>query len=206
MNRTIRVGVLLTALLSLFAIGASTASAVTWHNTGNTTFTATGGATTLSSTGVTIACTGADVAGTAPGGSVIAATWVASGTAQFTGCRMAGISATVTCDYSGTGTSWVAGPPGVTSGAVDIRCTSIQGGTPVCITEGQVAGTYTNPTGATRGIGNLPASNTVRVTNANGGNCPLGNGDAVTLTAGVYTITTGTGGSGTAGPIVTRTP
>jgi hypothetical protein len=209
MNRSTRLIVLATALMSLFAITASTAGAVTWHNSGDTSFTATGGPTTLSGTGVNIACTSSDVTGTTGTSPFVGAIWTAAtGSAQFTGCTMAGVSATVTCNYSGTATSWGAGPPAVTSGSVDVFCTSIQGGNPVCVTEGQTAGTYHNPNGVTNGRGTLPASATVKATNGPGGACPLGNGDNMSLTAMTLTLTAASGGPSSPhqGPILTRTP
>jgi hypothetical protein len=207
MSRMVRLGVLVGALLSLSGLVAGTAGAVTWHNSGNTAFTATSGPTTLSSTGITLTCASTDVGGTTGVSPFGGATWVAAtGTAQFTGCAVSGVSTVVTCTYAVTATSWVSTPPGITSGNADATClTTSTGGTPICVTEGPIAGSYTNPT-AGNGRATLLASSTLRSTNPGTGTCPLGNGDPLTfVSTTAFTITSASGGTGTQGPVVTRT-
>jgi hypothetical protein len=110
----------------------------------------------------------------------------------------------VTCTFTVTATSWVAGPPGVTSGGMDGRCTSLVNGTLLCTTHGQLPGTYTNPTGATTGRATLQPSASLRAT---GTNCTLGTNDLVTLTLTSFGITNASGGPAPhAGPILTRAP
>ena len=199
MSKIMRVVVMVTALMSLFGVMSATAGAVTWHNTGNTAFTATGGAGTLSSTGVSLVCTSSDATGTAPA-SVVGATYTSTGTATFTGCRLAGLAAAVSCNYSLTGTAFSAG---VTSGTVDATCSVSQAGVAVCHIAGTTPGSYTNP--GTAGRLTLSASSSLRTFNPASGTCPLGNGDTASLTQQVFTVTGGTGGAGTVGPVINRT-
>lgn len=195
MHRTARLAVLFAALLSLPALAASTAGAVTWHNSGSTTFTATSGPTTLSSTSATVGCTSTDVTGTVPS-LLVGLTLVATGNAQFTGCSLGGLAVTVHCSYTMTGTSWTAGK---TTGNADATCFTSQFGALLCITEGPIAGSYVNPPSV--GTATLNASSTLRSTNPGGGaTCPLGNGDPLTLTANTaFTITSANS------PSITRT-
>ena len=209
MTKITRIVVLATALMSLFAAATSTAGAVTWHNTGDTAFTGTGGAGTLSSTGVSLTCSSADGTGTTGPTPFVGATWTgATGTVTFTGCRLAGITTSVTCTGSLTGTTWIAGPPSVTSGSGDTTCNVTQGGIKICHIEGTAPGTYTNPSGGTNGKSTVLASTTLKTTNPASGTCPLGNGDSASITSATATITAATGGPGPLhqGPIITRTP
>jgi hypothetical protein len=206
MNRIARLGVLVTALLSLSGVIAGAADAVTWHNSGSTAFTATSGPTTVSSTGASLACTSTDISGTAGTSPFVGVTWKSTtGTAQFTGCSLGGTNTGVTCSYAVTATAWTATPlPAVTSGTVDVTCIVTQFGSPLCVVEGPTGGTYSNPTAA-NGRATLPTSSTLRTTNTATGTCPLGNGDAMTITTSAFTITTATGGTGSQGPFITRT-
>jgi hypothetical protein len=210
MNRTTRLIVLVTALMSVFAATSSTAGAVTWHNSGDTSFTATGGPTSISGNGKTLSCTSSDVTGTTGTSPFTGAVWTAaaSGSAQFTGCSLAGATVAVTCTYTGNAATWAVGPPTVTNGNVGVFCTSTIGGALLCITEGSTAGSYTNPAGTTNGHGTLPASSSVTVTNGPGGSCALGNNSTVSITPMTLTLTAASGGSTTPhrGPIFTRTP
>lgn len=162
---------------------------------------------TVSSTGATLNCTGTHVSGTTGTSPFVGLTWQSStGTAQFTGCLLSGVSTAVACTYAVTATSWVASPPpAVTSGTVDITCLATHFGSPVCVVEGPIGGSYSNPTTG-NGRATLLASSTLRTTNTAGGTCPLGNGDALTVTSTTaYTITAASGGSGSQGPVITRT-
>src|SRR3978361_852185 len=123
MSRIARIVVLLTALTSRCAVLAAAAGAVTWETSGDTAFTATGVAGTLSSTGVSISCSGADAIGAVGSSPSVGAVWTAiTGTASFTGGRIAGIPTQVACNYTFTAVAWVAGPPAQTSGNIDVTC------------------------------------------------------------------------------------
>ena len=209
MTRAMRVVVLVTALMSLFAAVSTTAGAVTWHNTGDTAFTATGGAATPAATGESVTCSSSDFRGTTGASPFVGATWAAAtGTGAFTGCKLAGVTTAITCAYTFTATAWAAGPPSVTSGVADATCALAQGGVTVCHIEGATPGTYTNPSGTTKGKLTLSASNTLKTTNPASGTCPLGNGDPFSLTMQTINVTSATGGGDPLhpGPVNTRTP
>ena len=204
MSRIMRAIVFATALMAVVTGFAASANAVTWHNTGDTAFTATGGAFTYSSTGVGLTCTSSDVTGTTGPAPVIGALW--SGitiTETMTGCRLAGIVSDIHCDHRFTASAWSSS---VTSGNLDVTCRQTQGGVVVCILEGVSPTSYTNPSGATPGRFTSNATSTWRSTNPSSGSCPLGNGDAVSLTARTINLTRATGGPApNLGPVVTRT-
>lgn len=205
MSRIARFAVLVAALMSLFAVMSSSAGAVTWHNTGDTAFTATSGAGTLSVTSASLACTGSDASGTTAATPFVGATWAAAtGTATFTNCAIAGIPTSVDCGYTLTASSQSGG---VSSGNVDANCGVYQFGAQICVIHGQTPGSYTNPSGTTAGKLTLNHSATLKTTNGSGGTCPLGANEPSTLTTFTYTITNATGGASTPhlGPIVTRT-
>ncbi|WP_445150862.1 hypothetical protein [Baekduia sp. Peel2402] len=207
MSRIVRLGVLTAALLSLFAVASSTAGAVTWHNTGDTAFTATSGPTTLTATGTNLTCSNSSWAGTVGAAPFVGVVWTAAtGTGAFTNCVALGIKATTSCTFKVTGTTWTAGPPAVMGGNADVTCTSYVGGSLNCITEGSTPGTYTNPSGSTMGSGIAPVSNTLKMTNGASA-CMLGHNVQATITATPLTITAASGGPSSphAGPIVTRT-
>lgn len=208
MSRYVRLVVAAAALLSLFAIASSTAGAVTWHNSGDTTFTATSGPTTLTATGINLTCSGSSFSGKTGTSPFTGIVWTAaSGTGAFTNCVALGIRATTSCTFAVTGTSWTAGPPAVMGGSADVTCTSYVGGSLNCITEGTTPGTYTNPTASTVGSGIAPESNSLKMTNGASA-CMLGHNVQATITATPLTITAASGGPSAphTGPIVTRTP
>jgi hypothetical protein len=200
MSRIARFAVLVAALMSLFAVMSSTAGAVTWHNTGNTAFTATGGAGTLSSTGVALNCSGSSATGTAPA-LTVGATLAVSGTVTFSGCLLSGQSVGVDCGYTLTGTSQSGT---TTSGTVDATCGVYLATIKICHIAGTVSGSYVNPSGATAGKLSTVTGGTLRTSNG-ASNCPLGNGDLSHLSPLNFSVSAGTGGSGTLGPIITRT-
>ena len=200
MSRTTRVVVLVTALMSLFAVVSSGASAVTWDNSGSTAFTATGGPSTLSVGATLLPCADASATGTSPASSLTGD--VASGTATFTGCTLGGAPAHQSCTYTFTGSSQASG---VTSGTIDMTCDYFVFGVPACHIAGTNPGSYTNPVGATKGKLTLAHSNgTLRAFNPPGGTCLLGNNVALTRTTQTLGITTANGPG--LGPVITRTP
>jgi hypothetical protein len=202
MSKLARFVVLVTALTSLFAVLSSTAGAVTWHNTGNTSFTATAGPGTLSATAASLSCTSADASGTAPA-SFVGATYVVTGTIGFTGCTISGSATNVECSYKLTGISQPT--PGITTGGADVTCGVYLIGQEICHISGSVHGHYVNPNPPTAGRLTVTAGLGLRLSNGPTGSCPLGNGDAGSLTHLAFNVTSGTGGTGTLGPIITRT-
>ena len=201
MSKLARIAVLVTALLSLPLTLSAPAGAVTWHRAGDEHFALIGGAFTYSATGVSLTCSISDHTATAAGAVVVGATYSITMTDTYTGCRTAGIASVITCSSTFTGIAWTAGPPAVTSGSLDRTCNLTQGGVKVCHIEGQTPGSYTNPSGATKGRLSLAFSTALRTTNGPAGNCILGNGDTLTVT--METMTVSSAGNG---PVLTRTP
>lgn len=196
MSRIARLAVLTTALLSLFAVLSSTAGAVTWHNSGDTTFHATGGPGTLSIGANNLACSGSTATGDAPVGS-FATSYNVRGNITFTPCTLAGQNTRVGCGYTLTPLSQAGH---VTSGIADVTCVAVLIVVPdfgLCHIEGPTSFAYTNPTNTTTpGKLTLFASSSLVITNSTG-NCPLGTGNA-NLTEQTMTMTH-------RGPIITRT-
>jgi len=204
MSKTLRVAVLATALLSALTMMASSAGAVTWHNSGDTAFTATGGVMAFSSTSVSLNCSGSDSTGTVTSTPAIGATFVAATmTTQVTGCTVSGSEWPWECKRTFTGTTYSSG---VTNGTFDTTCTMYLGSTPTCELSGSAPATYTNPVApSTLGSFRLPTSTSLRVGNALV-TCPLGNGDSFHLAPMIFNISVATGGpSPHLGPIITRT-
>jgi len=205
MSRTMRTIVLATALISVLTGMAASADAVTWHNSGDTSITATGGPGTLSSTGVTASCPSESGSGSANPTPAVGAVWTAAvGTISFNNCLLAGISTDVECSYALTAQSQTGS---TVSGTLDITCGVYQFNTKICHAGGTVQGTYFNP---------VPPSTFARVTSITGGNvtigngptgsCPLGNGDRLHISETTITATNATGGPAPhLGPIITRT-
>jgi hypothetical protein len=211
MSRIMRVVVLVTALMSLFAVMSSAAGAVTWDNSGDTSFTATAGPGSLSGNGKTLSCTSGDGTGVMGAAPFTGSVWTnaAHGDVTFTGCSLAGTAYAVTCTYGLNAT----GQTGtVTAGTIDLAspngCTAKVGGVLACNIHGSNAGSYTNPTATVNGSLAIAAS-TTSITVSNGvGTCPLGNGTNASLTAFTFAITAAAGGATTPhrGPVITRTP
>src|SRR5689334_10859893 len=105
MSRIMRVAVLVTALMSFFAVLSSTAGAVTWHNTGSTAYTATSGPMTLSVGANIFACTGSSDTGTAHSGSTVGAhvNWMV--TRRWNPCTLVGQATSMHCVLEYTGIS-----------------------------------------------------------------------------------------------------
>ncbi|WP_445148328.1 hypothetical protein [Baekduia sp. Peel2402] len=204
MSRIARFAVLVTALASLMGVVSATAGAVTWHNTGNTAFTATGGPGTLSVGANNLACTGSSATGTAAGGSVVGATYNVPGTITFSPCTLAGQSTYVHCGFTLTGASFSGG---VTSGVADVNCVArlVAGNTALCNITGTTPGSYSNPVSPAKGKVTLSTSGTgLTVTHSSGTSCLLGTGTGH-LSEQTITITNATGGTGTLGPVLNRT-
>jgi hypothetical protein len=171
MSKFSRIVVLVTALASLFAVLSSTAGAVTFTNTGGTSFHGTGGAGTLSVTGSggtnNLSCTSGTATGTIPAGVFTTVT----GTATLSPCSLSGTATHVNCSFTLVPTVFSAGAPAVTSGLGTVTCTArlAATGTPLCHVEGTGPGHYVNPVlPNTVGRVTLTASSTATVTHANG--------------------------------------
>ena len=202
MSRITRVVVLVTALMSLFAVLSSAAGATGWDNSGSTSFTATGGPGTLSVGANALTCADSGTTGTSPTSSATGD--LVTGTATFTGCTLGGVPAHMSCTYTLTATGQAGG---VTSVTIDATCDAFVFASAACHVRGTTHGTYTNPVGTTKGKLTLAhSSGTLTVFNAPGATCLLGNNVGATLTAQTLTITTALGGTGTLGPVITRTP
>ena len=200
MSRIARIVVLVTALTSLFAVMSSTASAVTWTNTGSTTIHATGGPGTLSVGANSLACATSTATGTVPmdfTGTVLSVT----GTITFDSCVLAGQNTYVHCGFTLTGQAF--DEPGTTTGTADVTCVARLNSTntPLCHIEGTTPGQYINPSGTNPGRVTLLTSGLgLTVTNASGSSCLLGTG-AGHLSEQTLTLTSVAGS-----PIITRHP
>lgn len=201
MSGIVRIAVAITALASLSGVLVWTANAVTWDNSGSTAFTATAGSGTLTSTGVSLSCAGGRAFGTAASGPTVGAIYKSSGTATGLACNLAGVSTSVHCTWTLTGTSQAGA---VTTGATDETCFLSQFATVICIIHGPTPGQYVNPSGTTPGRITALASNTVKLTNAGSGTCPLGSNDIAAVTHKSQTVTNGIPTA--FGPLITRTP
>jgi hypothetical protein len=204
MGKRARLLVLLVAAAAAFTATASSADAVTWHNTGDTAFTATSGASTRTVTGLNLNCNTALLNASASSSPSVLG-WMILGSMVFGGCSGGGISSSVSCSGTFTPSSQSGS---VSSGTSDLRCSVIQFGAEVCILEGQVVSSYTNPVSpSTFGKLAFPHNNTLRTTNGAAGTCFFTANHIVTSTAQVFTITSATGGpSPHLGPVYTRTP
>jgi hypothetical protein len=202
MARITRLTVMFAALAASLGALTSPAGAVTWHNTGNTAFTATGGPVTFSVGANNLACSAVSATGAAPGGMIASTVYPISGTLTMSPCTLAGQSWYRHCNYTFTGTSFAAG---VTTGSMDMTCVShlIPSNVGLCHFEGSAPASYTNPSGSARGKFTFSTSSTLTVTNS-AGTCPLGTG-SVTMTEHTVTITNASGGVGSAGPVLNRT-
>jgi hypothetical protein len=147
MNGIARFAVLVAALASLFAVLSSTAGAVTWDNSGSTSFTATGGPGTLAVTGSggtnNLTCLNSTAVGTAPA-DLTGPTYLITGTVVFGGpCKITGVNSYVDCSYTLTGasSSW-----GMTSGPLDVTCRAgFVGAAAICHISGTAYAEYYNP-------------------------------------------------------------
>ncbi|WP_445148267.1 hypothetical protein [Baekduia sp. Peel2402] len=204
MSRISRLVVLVTALASLMGLVSATAGAVTWHNTGNSAFTATGGPATLSVGSNNLACSASSATGTAPLGSFGLTVYSATGTITFSPCTVSGQSTYVDCGYRTTGFSFAAP---VTSGNADVNCVArlTASNTALCNITGTTPGQYTNPSGTSKGKATGLTSGTgLTVSHSSGTSCLLGTGPAH-LSEQTITITSASGGTGTGGPVLDRT-
>lgn len=206
MSKIARLAVLITALLSSLAVMASTASAVTWHNSGNTSYTATIGSGTLSASGGSFICSNGVMTATVASGPFVGLVWAAeTGTATFTG-GACGSNLTIDCAFTVTASAWTDLTTDVTHAVVDTTCGAYASGTKVCHIGGTINSSSTNPTApSAAGTVTSQTGGGLVATNAATGTCPLGNGVPAHLSVMKATVTNGTGGSGNLGPIITRT-
>jgi hypothetical protein len=193
MSKILRVAVLTAALLAALT---STAGAVTWHNSGNTAFSASGPPTTLHFGAVHIPCTQTAVTGTASATPFVGTSWTGiSTTATYSDCTLAGSPLSVECTGSETLTGQTGG---VSTGSLSSACNIYLANTVICTMNGTTGNTYTNPSGGATGrFTQSQASATLG--NGPQGTCPFTS--PATLTHTTWTVTSGTGG-----PVITRTP
>jgi hypothetical protein len=202
MGKFARCIVLVAALLSSFAALSSVASAVTWHNTGDSAFTATGGAGTLSSTAVTLGCAGSDASGTVPATPFVGTTLAIQGTINFTGCTLSGQSTGFSCSFTLTGTAWDSGTPAVTTGSLDATCDITLVGFNICHIDASVSAKFQNAI-MTNPSKLLTLTAGVTMTRGSSGlSCPLGEGDSGHWTPLIFTAVDTVQ---PLGPVITRT-
>jgi hypothetical protein len=196
MSKIFRVAALTVAL---FAVAASSASAVTWHNSGATSFTGTGTATQFDFGGQVLPCTGPAVTGTAGSGPFSGATWTNAATlnVSYSHCTQAGVPFNVQCSLSDSFTTQTGA---VTSGSASASCDFNLFTTKVCGATATIPTTYTNPSGSTPGAFTLSQA-TLTLSNGPQGTCPFGNGPAGTFTHQTITLSSAAGS-----PVITRTP
>lgn len=217
MNTFSRLVVLAVMVASSLAALSSSAGAVTWHNTGSTAFTATGGLWTLTVTGstgtTTVSCTATSATGTAPGGSTVAPTYTIPGTLVFSPCTFVGQNSYVHCGYSFTG---LVESAGATAGTIDLSCTLrlTASNTPMCRIAGSTFVNYYNPSVLIPGNPSVSTygalvlqRGVLQVTRPTGTSCPLAHGTSSVLTGHVERrVVNVSNGSPTAtGPVITRT-
>jgi hypothetical protein len=193
------------------ALGATSSSvgAVTWHNSGDTAFTATGPFFQIDATsfGFSLNCFGGTtVNATAATGPATGAVWSAMHVRTVSDdCRF--VQAPVALSCTSTFTALLQSGTNIT-GTLDTTCDIFanQGTTLVCHLAGQRPATYRNPTGSAYGSFTVPASSSVIATNGQAA-CPFGPNTAVPWTHEQWTITAASGGPAPhTGPILTRTP
>jgi hypothetical protein len=194
----------LTAVLAVCGVVASSASAAEWHTNGTKAFSSVNaGATRLvvHPSGNIIACTASSGTGTINGPTSTAFPWSNAATIQpvFSGCTVSGAGGYVIACSSGEtrasayagGHTFASATTGVTTLTITVDCSLSIGPTRCATITGTVHGHYINPHPITTGHGTLKittAGQTLRV-------------DQVTACAGVP-IGTGTFGSPGAGSTV----
>jgi hypothetical protein len=207
MSRITRSAILVIGLASLF-VGASSSVAATWHVSGDTTYTATAGVTTLSVTGASLSCLSYSEKGTATVGTYTAAPFTAfRGEGAYSSCTLAGVPSAVDCGYTGT-------PNGITTnnntthhGDIDETCGITVGGVLLCYWSSKRKGVWHNATApSTFSRWTLGTDTTTTISNGSG-TCPLGNGDTADRSPMAIVLTTATGGPASPhlGPLITRT-
>jgi hypothetical protein len=203
MSRLMQCVILIGAVMGSCAATAATAGAITWENSGDTHFTASGGSGTLTLTATPFQCPGSSITGK----TTTPLTWISApvlhATVTFSGCSLSGQSVGYECAYTFTSVSQSGS---VTSGAIDATCGMWLAGIKVCHVEGSTGASYANP---------VPPSTFARVQTVTGGalritngqsNCMFGNNELAHLSVLTFTVSGGAGGSTPhLGPIITRT-
>jgi hypothetical protein len=196
MRTILRVAILATAVVAAMA---SSASAVTWSNSGDTSFSAAGPATTFhfNAGAVHTPCTDVSVSGSIGAGPFTGATWTNAGTltATYSHCTLTGQNFTVHCTASESFDGQVGG---LASGTLATSCDVTFATTKVCGITATIPNTYSNPSGGATGSFTL-GQTALTLSNGPVGTCPFGT--SATLTHQTWTVNSGTGG-----PVITRTP
>jgi hypothetical protein len=193
MSRISRVVVLVTALMSVFAVMSSSAGAITWDVSSTAAFAAHSGPGSLSGNGNTLSCLAGTATGAATALMFTGVPWnnAVHGTVTFDGCKIGGTPWHVSCTYGLNATGYSSATHQVT-GTLDLNapndCTAFVGGVAACTIEGTLPVTYDNPPDAKLTI---PAGN-LTVTNGPT-HCPLiptgGTSGTGSLTALTFTVT-----------------
>lgn len=203
MRRILLVVAYAVALFSAVGAVASTAGAVTWHNSGDTAFTATSGPVTFTQTNVPFVCLTSDTSGTLGAGPFSGLTLSITLTSTYTGCTLVGVPGPAECTRTFTATSEPT--TGVFAGTLDSTCRQYEFGLLLCVFEGAVHATYLNPSGATAGRFTLPTGPGLRNTGAM--TCPWGNNEPIHFVEQTLLVSNATGGpSPHLGPTLKRTP
>jgi hypothetical protein len=197
MPKLIRLSLLIASLATLLGAMSSAATAVTWDNSGATTFTATAGSTTFSATSISLSCPSNTMTGTAPA-SVVGLTYTISGSWTYNSCSFSGISTAISCGYAFTGTAQDGSGAGAgTTGTLDLACDMTQSGATLCRFVGTWPGRYTN--GGTTGVLSLNTGGAIKATNGTSGTCFFGNGDLMHFSATTLVVNSANA------PFITRT-
>jgi hypothetical protein len=194
MSKISRIVVMVTALMSVFAVLSSSAGAVsTWKSTNTTPFTADGGPVSISGNGITLSCTGATATGAATALDFTGVIWTNAvhGNITNSGCSLAGTQWTWSCTYSLTATGY-SSLTHVVNATLNLNapndCTIASGGVAASTLEGTLPVTYDNAPDAKLTIpaGNFTATNAAT-------HCPWLPGGStsglVSLTARTFTVT-----------------
>lgn len=203
MSRLARVMVLVLALVSA---SVATAEAVTWHNTGDTAFTAFSGQLVWGPSGTAEGSICAPTTSTATVGATpaTATLWSAIAITTTYDCHL-GLGGYV-WECSRTFTAQ-AQSGGTITGIAGTTCVMSGGGMNFCHAQGTQTASYVNPSGATPGRLLIGHANALHATTLSPGiQCLYAGNPPLTMNAQTYTIATATGGPAPhLGPIITRT-
>ncbi len=206
-SRTVRAILALGAFLAALGAVAPGSSAVTWHNSGDTAFTATAGALVLHGGTLVVSCVNTTLTGATGVTGATPTTWTAAhGTLTATCLWGTSPSWRVHCTYTFTATSQLGS---VTSGTFSPLCSISASGYEICKLEGSTPMIYVNPASGAAGRFTEATSTSLRFTD--GANpsgpipCIFGTGAALTHET-TFGITAASGGPAPhLGPVLTRT-
>lgn len=204
-NKT-RVIRLVVAVVSVIGTLAASASAVTWHQTGDTAFTGSANTMQYGAGGITFQCLPGAMTGTA-GASGTGTVWTAAQLTVTWSCPINNNPWYVHCRFTFTAN----GQDGATTtGFSHTTCVLGIGDAVACQWHGTDATSYDNPTATTTGLFHVAPMSTFVLTNgyATGSptTCPYGTGANGAFTGMTAYTNVGTGGPAPHhGPVITRT-